>query len=69
MLATYNLKGTVHFPTRIINGFISAVCTFIDMASNYTISPLINGMADHDAQLIIPNNIFLQKRIVYFNYN
>jgi hypothetical protein len=61
MLAIYNLKGTVHFPTRITNGSISAICnTFIDAAKNYTISPFINSMSDHDAQLIILN-IFLQK--------
>jgi len=68
VLPTYNLNGTVHFPARITNGSVSAICnTFIDKARNYTISPFINGTSDHDAQLITLNNIFLQKRVVYFN--
>jgi hypothetical protein len=62
VLATYNLKGTVHFPTRITNGSISAICNiFIDKAQNYTVSLFTNGMSDHAAQLITLNNIFLQK--------
>jgi len=68
MLPTYNLNGTVHCPTRITNGSVSAICsTFIDKARNYTISPFINDMSDHDAQLITQNHIFLPKRVVYFN--
>jgi hypothetical protein len=36
--------------------------TFIDtnQLMNYTISPLYNGLADHDAQLLILNDIHLQ---------
>jgi hypothetical protein len=50
VLSIYNLIGTVHFPTRIINGSISATGNiFIDKTSNYTISPFINGISDHDA--------------------
>jgi len=66
VLATYNLIGTVHFPARITNGSISAtdnIC--IDKARNYSISHFINGMSDHDAQVINLKNIFLQKQVVY----
>jgi len=68
MLPAYNLNSTAHIPTRITNGSVSTICsTFIDKARNYTISPFINGMSDHDAQLITMNHIFLQKRVVYLN--
>jgi hypothetical protein len=60
MLPTYNLNDTVHLPTRITNGSISAICnTFIDKARNHTISPFIIGMSGHDAQLITLSNVFL----------
>jgi hypothetical protein len=50
MLTTYNLIGTVHFPTSITNGFISTIgITFIDKTRNYTVSPFMNGSSDHDA--------------------
>jgi hypothetical protein len=51
MLSTYNLIGTVHFPTSITNGSISAIGnTFIDKRRNYTVSSFMNGSSDHDAQ-------------------
>jgi hypothetical protein len=59
MLATYNLTGTVHFPTQITNGSIPATDNiFIDTTRNHTISPFINCMFDHDAQVITLNNNF-----------
>jgi hypothetical protein len=66
MLATFNLTGTVHFQTRITNGSISAIDNIcIDKTRNYSINPFINGMSDHDTQVITLKNIFLQKRLVY----
>jgi len=51
VLAPYNSIGTVHFPTRITNGRISATGNiFIDKTRNYTISPFMNGTSHHDAQ-------------------
>jgi hypothetical protein len=53
----------VHFPTRIQNNSISAIDNiFIDLcrAGNYTIGPLVNGLPDHDAQIIYINNINLE---------
>jgi len=44
MSATYNLIGTVHFPTRTTNGSISAIDSlFIYKTRNYTISTFFNG--------------------------
>jgi len=58
MLSTYNLTGTVHFPTRITNTSISSIDNiFVDSKSNYTIKPYINGLSDHDAQILMLNNI------------
>ena len=54
LLSTYNLIGTVYFPTRITNTSTSMIDNiFIDGSSNYTIKPHINGLSDHDAQLLI----------------
>ena len=64
LFATYNLISTVQFPTRNLNGSISAIDnTFIDTshADTYTIYPLINGLSDHDGQIIQLENISIQK--------
>jgi hypothetical protein len=53
----------VCFPTRILNGSVSAIDNiFVDFSrkGNYTISPLVNDLSDHDGQLIHRNNINLQ---------
>jgi hypothetical protein len=61
MLATYNLIGSIRFPTRITSGSISAIGNlFIDKTRNYTVSPFINGTSNHDTQVITLNNIFSQ---------
>jgi hypothetical protein len=63
MLLTYNLASIVHFPTRSEGLYSTAIDnTFTDTNQliNYTVSPLYNGSADHDAQLLILNNIHLQ---------
>jgi len=55
LLTTYNLTSRVNFPTRIQKNSATAIDNiFIDMSrmGNYTISPLINGLSDHDAQFI-----------------
>jgi hypothetical protein len=55
LLGTYDLIGTVYFPTRTANNsatLIDNIC--IDNRRNYTIKPCINGLSDHDAQLITP---------------
>ena len=60
LLNTYNLTRMVSFPTRIDNTSISMIDNiFIDSRRNYTIKPQINGLSDHDAQLITINNFFV----------
>jgi len=58
LLNMYNLIGTVNFPTRITNTSFSAIDNiFVDKRSNYTIKPYINGLSDHDAQLLTLNDL------------
>jgi hypothetical protein len=57
LLGTYNLIGTVYFPTRTTNNSATLIDNiFIDNRRDYTIRPCINGLSDHDAQLIMLNN-------------
>jgi len=57
-LAIYNLISTANFPTRIVNNSISMIGNiFIDASRNYTIEPYINGLSDHDAQILTIHNI------------
>jgi hypothetical protein len=49
----FNLKGIVSFYTRIT--FTSSTMIdniFVDKNSSYLISPWINGLSDHDAQIL-----------------
>ena len=60
------LYSTANFPTRIHNNSILAIDNiFIDKVKyeNYSIHPLVNGLSDHDAQIITINNITVDKRI------
>ena len=58
LMANYNLTSVVNFPTRTIYGSGTAIDNFfIDISQNYSIKPLINGLSDHDAQLLILENI------------
>jgi exonuclease III len=63
LLLTYNLTPIVHFPTRTLGSSSTATDNiFLDTNTffNYTVSPLYNGLADHDAQLLTINNLNLQ---------
>jgi hypothetical protein len=53
LLASFNLS-TVTFPTRITNNTSSLIDNiYSDVSScNYKVFPLINGLSDHDAQII-----------------
>jgi len=60
LLTTFNLVSTIYFPTRTLNGAISAIDNiFIDIThkGKYFINPLINGLSDHDGQIIQLENI------------
>jgi exonuclease III len=52
VLQTYNLTAIVTFPTRsqgISSTTIDNIFTDNSKISNYTISPIFNGLSDHDA--------------------
>ena len=58
LLQTYNLTGTVSFPTRKTNSSTSAVDSiFIARTKSYTIYPFINGLSGHEAQILVIENI------------
>jgi hypothetical protein len=59
LLTTYNLSHTVNFATRIQNESSTATeYIFVDKSrlQSSSTSPLINGLSDHDAQLLTTNN-------------
>ena len=63
MLLTYNLSAIVYFPTRSEGYSKTAIDNiFIDTYKfiNFTVSPLHNGLSDHDAQVLKINNVNLQ---------
>jgi len=63
VLLTYNLSATVYFPTRSQGYSNTAIDNiFIDTYKfiNFTVSPLHNGLSDHDAQVLKTNNVNLQ---------
>ena len=54
-LLFYNLTSIIHFPTRVQNTSATATDNiFIDIFQfeSYTITPILNGLSDHDAQLV-----------------
>ena len=56
----------VRFPTRSLNGSVSAVDNiFIDIShkGKYTLYPLINGLSDHDRRIIRLDNISMQTQL------
>jgi len=58
LLLSYNLTSIINFPTRVQNTTATAIDNiFIDVSQfeSYTVTPTINGMSDHDAQLLIIN--------------
>jgi hypothetical protein len=59
-LASYSLYNIVDFPTRIDNKSSMAIDgIFMDKYkfNNISIIPIVNGLSDHDAQLLSLNNI------------
>ena len=53
VLHSYNLVDTVEFPTRF--GLNSQTVIDTSTIGKYDLYPLINGLSDHDAQLLILN--------------
>jgi hypothetical protein len=59
LLTTYNLYSTVNFATRICNGSNTAIDNiFINIFRNgsFSVRLLINGLSDHDTQVISLSN-------------
>ena len=55
LMNTYNLTQLVDFPTRISNNTLTLIDTiFVDISiyDKIEIKPFINGLSDHDAQII-----------------
>jgi len=64
LLQTYNLIGTVLFPTRKSKASTTAIDNiFITRTKNYIINPHINGLSAHEVQIIMIENIVLTKQI------
>jgi hypothetical protein len=59
-LASHSLCGVVNFPTRITHSSATTIDNFfIDKCRNeaYSIYPLSNGLSDHDAQILLLNDL------------
>jgi superoxide dismutase len=62
LLQTYNITGTVTFPTHISDTSATAIDSiFITKTKKYDIYPYVTGLSDHDAQIIILKNSILKK--------
>ena len=70
LLASFSPFSTVKFPTGIFNNS----CTLIDniyintYGHDFSVHPLINGLSDHDAQIITLSNIFISIPRHVFSY-
>jgi len=71
LLATCGLYSTVQFSTRICNNSISTINNiFINIVkyNNFIVYPFVNGMSDHDAQIIVLHDITLPNNNNYFHF-
>jgi len=75
LMASYNLSSIIEFPTRVTENTSTAIDNiFIGKIKNneYAVEPMVNGLSDHDAQLLILYNrnnnnkgkLFTRKRII-----
>jgi len=68
LLLTYNLTSTVNFPTRCFKNSATAtdnICIDINSKNDYTLCPIINGLSDHVARLLILNKITVRPHAQY----
>jgi hypothetical protein len=66
LLNTYHLWHTVYFPTRIQNNLDAAIDNiFVDNSrlNSFTVSPIANGLSDHDAQYLILKHTYTEANI------
>jgi len=74
LLASYGLYSTIQFPTRIFRNASTLIDNiFLNIYKfQYSVNPFINGLSDHDAQIItilnidtpIPGNGYYFTRII-----
>ena len=82
LLQTYNLIGTVSFPTCKTNASPTVIDNiFTARTKHYSIYPFISGLSDHEAQILVIENVVLMKKKiilpqggtpmikVYWNFN
>jgi ribosomal protein L22 len=63
LLQTYKLTGTVSFPARKSKASTTTIDNiFITRTKNYSINPHINGLSDHEAQIITVENMVPTKQ-------
>jgi len=66
MLLSYNLHGLVSFPTRTqkhSNSAIDNILLNTSQLNNSIVTPMFNGLSDHDAQLLTLNSMKPQKHL------
>ena len=71
LLATYGLYSTIQFHTRTINSSASTIDNiFINTFkfSDFIVHPLINGISDHDAQIVVLHDIIIQNESKCFYF-
>ena len=64
LLLSYNLTSIINFPTRVQNTSATAIDDiFIDISQfeNYNTTPILNGLSDHDDQLVMISTDYSHK--------
>jgi hypothetical protein len=71
LLASFNLFSTVKFPTRIFNNSRTLIDNIYINTNGYnsSVSPLINGLSDHDAQIINLTHILITTPKHFFSFS
>jgi hypothetical protein len=70
LLASFNLFSTITFPTRVTNNSSTLIDNIYMDITNYKFSvyPLINGISDHDAQVIELANMYNEKPKNHYSF-
>jgi hypothetical protein len=66
ILSRFNLTSIISFPTRVQKNSVSATDNiFVDISSigKFTIKPKYNGLPNHNAQMLLLNDIHLCTKI------
>ena len=66
LLLSYNLTSIINFPARVQNTSVIAIYkTFIDTSQfeSYVVTPVLYGLSDHDAQLLMISTDFFHMPI------